>query len=206
MFNTGMAEFDPTVSGDDVNNWDRGIGNKAKVSIGGKHIPVNFELRMHYNRWMLAFGTELGVHLGKGWVERYPGTDGVKPDSDGEKGGIIATQDGDEVFKTRDFNFLNYVSLGLLLGKDAGIGLGPRVAVRLGRLDLPRANQLTFHGGYTLKAPGIEADGRIRPFIDADFRVGMIFPQTGSLQLMGGESASLVQPTFGMTAGVGTTF
>jgi len=196
MFNTAMVEFDPTITGDDVLGMGSTFDEKGGATLGGKHIPVNLELRLHYNRWMLAFGTELGVHLGDGWVERFPGTDG--------RDLIAKNADGEEELDWGSFNILNYMSFGVLLGKDAGIGLGPRAAIRFGKLDMPRANQLTLHAGYTLPAPGIEAEGRVRPFIDADFRAGMIFPQTGSLQLEG--DGGLSQPTFGLTAGVGTTF
>ena len=195
MFNTATVEFDPTVTGDDVIAMGSSLDEKAGASLGGEHIPVNFELRLHYNRWMAAFGVELGVHLGDGWVERYPGTDG--------RGLIAHNQSGEEELEVAPFNQLPYVSVGMLLGKDAGIGLGPRAAVRFGRANLPRANVLTVHGGYSQLMPGVEADGRVRPFIDADFRAGMILPLDGSLQL---EVGGVVQPAFGLTAGVGTTF
>jgi hypothetical protein len=196
QFNTWMVEFDPTITGGDIQDMGSSFDADAGASIGGKHIPVNLELRLHYNRWMLAFGTELGVHLGDGWVERYSGTDGLDV--------IAQNKSGEETLNTRSFNVLNYMSLGVLLGKDAGIGFGPRAAIRFGKMDMPRAGQVTLHGGYTHPAPGIEADGRIRPFIDADFRAGLILPLTGSLQLEADGATS--QPTFGMTAGVGTTF
>lgn len=207
QFNTGMLEFDPTVTGQDVIDMGANFDEKGDVTLGGEHIPVNFELRLHYNRWMVAFGAELGVHLGDGWVERYPGTDGralkvVAAKSDEAQ--AVTAGESDELLNTSAFNVLQYVSIGVLLGKDAGIGFGPRAAIRYGKINMPRATQLTLHGGYTHPAPGIEADGRVRPFVDADFRAGLIFPQTGSLQLEG--SGGLSQPTFGFTAGVGTTF
>jgi hypothetical protein len=197
QFNMWMVEFDPTITGNDVLGMGDTFSEKGGATIGGKHIPVNFELRMHYNRWMLAFGAELGVHLGDGWVERYPGTNGQE---------IVARDkdSGEETYQTRDFNVFNYVSLGVLLGKDAGIGFGPRAAIRFGKMDMPRAGQVTLHGGWTQPMPGVTADGRVRPFIDADFRAGLILPLTGSLQLEADGATS--QPTFGMTAGVGTTF
>ncbi len=111
---------------------------------------------------------------------------------------------GEEQFFTNKLNVLPYVSLGLLLGKDAGIGIGPRAAVRFGQTSVPYANVLTFHGGYSMLMPGVESSGRVRPFVDADFRAGMVLPQTGSVQLE--SDWGQIQPTFGFTAGVGTTF
>ena len=78
------------------------------------------------------------------------------------------------------------------------------MAVRFGRSKVPFSNVITFHGGYSQLMPGVESSGRVRPFVDADFRAGMVLPQTGSLQLE--SDGGLVQPTFGLTAGVGTTF
>ena len=203
MFNTASVAFAPDFTGGDYNTSDK-LDDIGKASLGGEHIPVNFELRLHYNRWMVAFGTELGIYLGDegAWVERYPGTDGLDL--------TVKDESGNEIFESSAFNQLPYVSVGMLLGKEAGIGLGPRAAVRFGRANLPRANVVTLHGGYSHLMPGVEADGRVRPFVDADFRVGMILPLNGSLQydlapdLESGES--LAQPTFGLTAGVGTTF
>ena len=106
------------------------------------------------------------------------------------------------------FNTLPYLSAAILLGKDAGIGIGPRAAFRWGKVDFPDAFVLTAHGGYSMLMPGVESSGRVRPFVDADFRAGLVMLRTGSLQSLGdaGLADGMIQPTFGLTAGVGTTF
>jgi hypothetical protein len=160
---------------------------------------------------MVAFGAEFGFYTGDaaGWTERYPGTDGlssmvvaVPP-----RGQEYTYSIDDEIYRETTLNFLSYLSVGVLLGKDAGIGLGPRAAIRWGRMEIPRAFVFTLHGGYSTLMPGVEADGRVRPFLDADFRLGMLLPENGSLQLdLGAPTVGTSQPVFGLTAGVGTTF
>ena len=196
MWNTATALIDTEqVSAEELRGASS-LEDRAGVELGTSHIPVNAELRLHYNRLMAAVGWEIGFHTGDGWTERYKGTDGINL--------MVTGGSGEEILETNKLNVLPYVSLGVLLGKDAGIGIGPRAAVRFGQTSIPYANVLTFHGGYSQLMPGVESSGRVRPFIDADFRAGMVLPQTGSVQLE--SDGALVQPTFGLTAGVGTTF
>ena len=173
------------------------------MSSGRSHTPLNGELRGHYNRLMFAVGVEFGLHAGYRdrdfWEERYPGT---------FEDGVIATKDGLPAVQEAVFNTLPYLSAAILLGKDAGIGIGPRAAFRWGKVDFPDAFVLTAHGGYSMLMPGVESSGRVRPFVDADFRAGLVMLRTGSLQSLGdaGLADGMIQPTFGLTAGVGTTF
>lgn len=206
MWNTAMAVIDSSQVEPGELTGTTSLEDRAGVELGSSHIPVNAELRVHYNRLMAAVGLEAGFHMGDGWTERYKGSDGrsttlVDPSDPCITGGAAECT---EVLRTETLNVMPYISVGVLLGKDAGIGIGPRAAVRFGQTTVPHANVLTLHGGYSQFMPGVESSGRVRPFIDADFRVGMVLPQTGSLQLEG--DGGLSQPTFGLTAGVGTTF
>ncbi len=207
------------------------------------YIPVNFELRGHYNRLMVALGSEFGFNTGgpEGdlqWIERYhtngrPGAVVIDPvgeherqvlDEDGEPvpvldedGVPVLDDDGNPVFETESFPFgqnvyneveINrnlYLGVSAVLGRDAGIGFGPRIGARIGWTNVPYALQTTAHVGVTLAPPGIKPLGnRVRPFIDVDGRVGLSFPFSTSLAH--GDEPITALPVFGLTAGVGTTF
>ena len=197
MFNTAMVD---TFFNEVGNQYDA----RVTVRSGLSHTPFNGELRGHYNRLMFAVGIEFGLVAGSKdgefWEERYPGTfeDGVD----------VVDSNGNGAIRRAAFNSLPYLSAGVLLGKDAGIGIGSRVAIRWGKADFPDAYVLTAHGGHSMLMPGVESSGRVRPFVDADFRAGLVMLRTGSLQALGdgGLADGMIQPTFGLTAGVGTTF
>jgi hypothetical protein len=163
------------------------VGNIAEIDLSAAYVPANFEFRAHFSRFMGAVGIEFGYK--DAWVERFYGTDG--------SGGTAS------IYDSTTLNRHTYVSLGYLVGRDAGIGLGPRIAFRVGSVNLPDATQVSAHFGWSQVAPVGEFEGRVRPFIDADFRAGMLFPGAGSLQLEDGGGS---QAFFGLTAGVGSTF
>ena len=178
-------------------------------------IPLNFELRGHYNRLMLAFGMEFGFNTKPEevpWIERYYLHGRPKDESQ------VVTQncsedgtDGDgalpcpEVFNQVKINRDSYFGIGVVFGRDAGIGLGPRLAMRIGWTNVPHAAQLTGHFGWTLDAPIIGNVGeRVRPFLDIDARAGAVLPLKNSITIDGGEyKPGLV---YGITGGIGTTF
>jgi hypothetical protein len=99
-------------------------------------------------------------------------------------------------------NWNPYMSVGALLGRDAGVGFGPRLVARFGKTNVPYAFQSTLHFGWTLPPPMIKPVGdRVRPYVDIDVRGGVAVPFKASLAHEGG-----VKPVFGAVAGVGTTF
>ena len=173
----------------------------------GRH-SFNFELRGHYNRLMVNFGGEWGLSIGddENFVEYYqtPGKQG-KPNQGGDKtyddvGAVKGLKscepvmkDGkatgkyecdkiSDVYNIRRFNRDIYLGLGVVFGRDAGIGFGPRLAWRWGWVNMPHGYQTTLHFGWAWQPPIPAASGRVRPLIDLDLRGGVYSgsPEPGS--------------------------
>ena len=225
MYNDATVEYDETKYQDELKAQagdpgavpDPAAGINAKL--GEAYIPVAFELRGHYNRLMLAIGGEFGFGTGgqsgdTTWIETYrtPG----EPDAQVvlvEKEAFTDPDTGEtstrnvvkkKVYNERMINRDLYFSTGVVFGRDAGIGFGPRLAFRVGWTNVPYALQTTAHLGWTLAPPGIKPLGdRVRPFVDVDGRVGASWPFIPSLAHTDPISVS---PVFGIVAGVGTTF
>jgi hypothetical protein len=175
--------------------------------------PINLELRGHYNRLMIALGAEFGINLNddeKPWVERYY-THGLKP-TEGTVTTDNCAENGDlpcpEVFNHVKANRDLYLGVGVVMGRDAGIGFGPRLVTRVGWTNVPHAFQWTGHFGWTLDAPIIPNVGeRVRPFLDIDGRIGGVFPLANSLALSGSDPYfNRIGLVFGIVGGIGTTF
>jgi hypothetical protein len=104
----------------------------------------------------------------------------------------------------------------VVLGRDAGIGFGPRFAARFGWTNIPHAFQTTAHFGYAYQLPFPKAGGRVRPLVDADLRGGMAIARSRSLQRDLAASTQNdndedndegnIMPVFGLNIGVGLTF
>ena len=155
------------------------------------------------------------------WVENYY-TSGHRPsvvfdqadvepitDEEGaildDDGSYRYTVEDSPVYNEKKMNRLLYITHAVVLGKDAAIGLGPRIGLQVGWTNLPYALQTTLHAGWTLQMPGFEkATNRVRPIVDIDLRGGTSFPLRYSLSK--DEHRITVDPLFGLTAGVGTTF
>lgn len=193
-------------------------------------LPFNFELRGHYNRLMVNFGGEWGMSLGdeEKFVEYFqtPGKQG-KPKQGGDKTynnvgavqGLKSCKDpeGDgtyecgnisDVYNIRRFNRDLYLGLGVLFGRDAAIGFGPRLAWRWGWVNMPHGYQTTMHFGWAFQPSIPEGGDRVRPLIDLDIRGGAGIPVRRSLRIEAAEelNESRVQPVFGANLGVGLTF
>ena len=186
------------------------------------YIPLPFELRAHYNRLMLGVGVEAGISSELSFAERYilPGhVDGVVYDDadakyDATKEGDTYSYEGQEIGEGEDppdwqqairyesINATAYFTGGVVLGRDAGLGLGPRIALRVGLMNLPHALSTTAHFGWSMPLPGAKLDSRIRPYVDVDGRVGAIIPLPESL-LWGDTTPA--SPILALTAGIGTT-
>jgi hypothetical protein len=180
-------------------------------------VPVDFQLRGHFNRLMFGFGVQLGSNVadekkgGGKWRERYQTQDPeegakhivvqeVEPDEFDPGGGYV------EAFKELEWQRLIYGTLGVVLLKDAPFGMGPRGYVRVGWYNAPHAIDLTGHIGIT-EEPSFgkkEYKGRVAPLLDADFFAGAMIPFGDSLYIVGGKPTVL--PTFGFTVGTGFTF
>lgn len=187
------------------------------------YVPINFELRAHYNRLMIGVGAEIGVNTDGSFVDRYilPGMeDGVvyadaSGDYDHPQEGDTFGYEGQELDEENPPDWVEalhyetsnrhlYVTGGVVFGRDAGLGIGPRAAVRVGWTNLPYALNATAHFGWTIAIPG-GPTGRIRPYVDLDGRVGAAFPFQPSLYHIGADTDVPVSPIFGLTAGIGTT-
>ena len=202
-------------------------------------LPFNLELRGHYNRLMVNFGAEFSLGLTDGGEIQGTGDDTGRlieyyqhpgNNDQGGKDEVFAVQDptancetnGDgnlvcaEVYNIRDFNRYLYLGTGVVLGRDAGIGFGPRFAARFGWTNIPHAFQTTGHFGWALQPPIPQAGGRVRPMLDADLRGGVAIARERSLQrdLAASTQAdndedndeSNVMPVFGLNIGIGLTF
>ncbi len=243
MFNGATLTFDNEIGEDDaeVPGLDS-VRSKADKSLENAFLPVNFEFRAHYNRLMVNLGAEFGYNTAEDavWIERY-----YLPKHQSElDGSIIAVStnqqerdpggDGelDEAYHMTNWNRYMYMGVGYVMGRDAGLGFGPRLALRTGWTNLPHAWQTTGHFGWTIQPPVGEFGKRFRPLVDADFRGGISVAAKNSLQrdvacysnperdgcenvvVEEGEeefSAELkdegiVSPIFGLTAGIGFTF
>lgn len=175
-------------------------------------IPLNFELRGHYNRLMVAIGGEFGFNPKPDeapWIERYY-INGYKKDEVDvvkENCNRDETLHGQcpEIFNNVSVNRDLYLGVAVVMGRDAGLGLGPRLGTRVGWTNVPHAVQWTGHFGWTFDMPGVGTLGeRVRPFLDADARAGVSLPLANSINLDGGEfKPGLV---YGLMGGIGTTF
>lgn len=218
MYNDAVPVFDvnanpPSVGSNDPlgdlvqNNVD------AEIQLAPAYVPLNLELRAHYNRLMVAMGWEFGFNTGGAdrnaqWIERFqtPGYDDSVvtsvdvDDADGDDD----TTESLPVYHEVGFNREFYLGVSALLGRDAGVGFGPRIGGRVGWTDVPYALQPTLNVGWNVAPPVLKLRGdRVRPFLDLDLRAGMSIPFKTSLAYT--ESFEF-HPVFGATAGVGSTF
>jgi len=227
LFSTGLLFNGAAVSvDDDLSDEDSlapdDVAQPSRVSkeLDAAMIPFNFELRGHYNRLMINFGAEFGYNAAKdaeGWIEYYqtPGNrdarayeiTGCEPDDD--PSGNTTCESIEVAHNQRTFNRYLYMGAGVVLGRDAGIGFGPRFAARFGWTNLPHAFQPTGHFGWAIQPPIGDFGGRVRPLVDLDLRGGVAWALPKSLQLdladESGEESS-VMPVFGATIGAGFTF
>lgn len=210
---------------DSVAPGDIADDSRIDVDLDPATIPFHFELRGHYNRLMINLGAEFGYEAGTGggWIEHYqtPGrnddTVTIDPDASGceevrigedENGNPITVQDCGNlvtVLNNKLFNRYLYLGAGVVLGRDAGIGFGPRFAARVGWTNLPHAIQTTGHFGWSIQPGFLPASERVRPLIDADARLGLAIPYKKSLLKDVGDKKAL-QEVFGLTVGIGLTF
>mgnify|MGYP007044688038 FL=1 len=272
MMNAGVAfgTVDYTAPADDdlQNNVDSQEPGEAPDIAGGidqfadiapivDGIPVEWQLRMHYNRLMFGFGLQYKIGLGTAedpsFADAYQTDEKQRPASGGEgghyavKNADVACEPGDaaaqvpgcfdpdtgaeivngtktvQVLALRERRIQRqvYGILGVMLGRDAASGWGPRGYIRYGWTNAPHAVLLDAHAGYTARVGKDNKDenrtGRVRALLDIDFFGGVLLPFRNSIYMRSwadiersGEAHFLRvgKPfaTFGFTAGAGITF
>ena len=195
--------------------------------------PLDFQLRGHYNRLMMASGVQFKVGLnGPGsytdlyqvnGADNHSAVELVATDcGPGDEGvtGCVGTGDsvqGTKVvnqlaLRERSLQRLVYATIGVVLGRDAAVGFGPRGYLRFGWYNAPHAVDMTAHLGMTPKLggepEGDERPGRARLLADFDVFAGVLAPYQDSLYVSRYGFMAVGKPiaTFGFTAGLGTTF
>lgn len=233
MYNGADPTFDTDITPTDVGNVDNtdatSVVDRFSPNLTTAYIPVDLQLRGHYNRLMVEVGMEAGFSPGNtdensAWTENYwlpKHTSGYvfgqgdvsQVDTDGDgitdtgDDGALYTAEGTPVYNEQKINRLLYIEHAVVLGRDAGIGLGPRIGLAIGYTNLPHAVQSTLHAGWTLAVPGVKpTNGRVRPILDVDLRGGGSFPLPNSLSYKDTKTHITLDPVFGLTAGFGTTF
>lgn len=168
-------------------------------------LPFNLQLRLHYGRAIVIggvnatwkIGTEMAidpatlaeVEVPAKWRDYYQ-TDG---------NGVIAGQ-----LKERVFSRTMYGGLGVMLMKDAAIGVGPRGYIQVGGTNVPHALDMTLHAGLTTKGP-IDMGNRVRTLIDVDFFGGVQLPMAETVYTDETGKPTLF-PLLGLNAMAGITF
>lgn len=132
----------------------------------------------------------------------------VDKSADGADFSHYNCQELNDAYNVRRFNRDLWLGAGVVFGRDAGIGFGPRLAWRWGWVNMPHGYQTTLHFGYAVQPPIPQASGRVRPLIDLDLRGGIAIPVRRSLrlELSEAEGKTRIEPVFGANLGVGLTF
>jgi len=179
-------------------------------------LPVSFELRGHWGRLMVGLGMDFAANMQNGgkWRE-IPQTrtrdqlvtnvgDPANPEyevvtdtrgANAQQGQRILVEESNgasevltnPVMIERTWQRGVFLSTGVVLGKDAAYGFGPRVAMRTGWYNAPHAVDVTGHVGWSVKAPigkKKKVDGRVYPVIDTDLFGGAAMPFRDSIFLI----------------------
>ncbi len=224
MYNDAAISFDEEVTQTEAESQYIDVRNHVNLETAAGELPLNFELRGHYNRLMVNVGIEAGLNLAAGsdgWVENYQF--GKNNDTTAALTGCRYVDSGEvdendnpvyewdcsgeiyEVYNQRMFNRNLYFGSAVVLGRNAGLGFGPRIGFRMGWKNIPHGLQPTLNLGWAMQPPMPEGGERVRPLIDIDLRGGVIVANGRSLAIPEGETYK-IYPLFGMTLGVGLTF
>lgn len=153
-------------------------------------LPMSAMLRLHYGRAFVPLGVEISPSLSEGpWSDRHQ----VR----GE--GTVTAPDGSELMKELPINRGFYTGLGVVLFKDAALGIGPRGWIKTGWLNVPHVLDISAHAGITAEPPGKERTGRTRLVVDVEGYAGALVP-------FGDTVYEKAMPNFGIAAGGGVTF
>ncbi len=178
-------------------------------------LPINIELRVHYNRLMASVGAQFALNLQDegSWIERYytPVENDeykvIDPNctEDTDSDGTTEDCSNDEKYKTSKWNRYIYTGGSILLLKDAGLGLGPRIGFRIGWSNMPYAIQPSLNVGYNATLDVFSFNDRVKAFADVDVTIGAAIPIGHSL-LASKNGGTGIGPVVGIIASVGSTF
>jgi hypothetical protein len=175
-------------------------------------IPIGVEFRAHFLRLMVNFGVKGTLGIGVKLEDAAP--PGEEEEEEGDPIGDASLGDlkvwsdycqangackDNNIIRSLSMNRTIYTGFGVVLGKNAAAGYGPRGTIQVGFTNAPHTIDITIHPGYTMKAPLKGFEGRIRPIIDAELFGGVLIPY-GETKF----SSPLWQA--GLSLGVGTTF
>ncbi len=199
----------------------RGHYNRLMVNFGAE---FGYNASSNADGWVEYYQTpgnnddpNLGAYRVKGCTPIYnydSDGDGTNDAYQDDSGNIVDSPPQEcnsieAVYNERTFNRNLWLGLGVVLGRDAGIGFGPRFALRWGWTNMPHGWQATGHFGWAVQPPIGDFGGRVRPIVDLDLRGGVAIARPRSLQLdlaAQDSSENAVMPVFGGTLGVGFTF
>jgi hypothetical protein len=194
----------------------------VKMTPGG--LPIDFQIRGQFNRFMFGFGAQFATNIAGGsdgkWHDRYQ-TNGnvVVPRSSTVADDGVDPADATvnpEVLRDLQWSRALYGNIGVFLLRDAAYGIGPRLFVRGGWHNAPHAIEATGHIGFT-EDPSFgkkEYKGRVVPLIDLDLFAGALIPFGDTIFVGQPRDAGdlsqgyrpIVLPHLGFTAGFGFSF
>ncbi|HMV69599.1 MAG TPA: hypothetical protein PKA64_22345, partial [Myxococcota bacterium] len=205
---------------------------KSFLQLRPAGVPLDFQLRGHFNRLMFGFGVQFDASVDPkaagGWADRYQvGPDNmvirrpelVDSDDPDDVPDEIVVDEGTfgEQLHEEQFSRLIYGTLGVVLLKNATYGIGPRGYLRAGWYNVPHMVDLSGHIGIT-SDPSFgkkEYKGRVVGLLDLDLFAGILVPfgQTvlNTTVLKDPDDASkgyksVVVPNLGFTLGGGFSF
>ncbi len=224
MYNKAAISFDDEVSQTEAESQYIDVRNHVELETAAGELPIDAQLRLHYNRLMVAFGFQAGLNLASssdGWVENYQFGDNNDDtaaltgcrwvDEVVEGGEVVAEGYWDcsgeiyEVYNQHLFNRTLYFGPAVVLGRNAGIGFGPRIGLRMGWKNMPHTLEPMLTLGWALQPPMPEGGERVRPLVDIELRGGVDVAYGRSLAIPEDETYE-IYPVFGMTVGAGLTF
>ncbi len=227
---------------------DQFAGGLAPIIDG---VPIDWQLRGHYNRLMMSFGLQYKIGFGgaddPSFVDSYqtdrdiavepasvncPDTqaafdalsDSQQEQCDPEGLGFSDTSQEYTsqvlALRERQIQRLVYMTIGVVLKRDASSGWGPRGYLRFGWTNAPHAIDMTAHVGYTARIGRSDSEnkkdedrgGRVRAILDVDLFGGVLAPYRNSIYMAPYDGTNrflfVGKPfaTFGFTAGAGLTF
>lgn len=226
---------DPTAGVDAVK---RGLDVLPKLAPAG--IPLHFHLRGHYGRLLVTTGLEFSANVSSEGVWRGlyqtdsklgsnhelkkidtvevlvpddPTNTGVDCAVEGAPCSLTEVDVEVDVLRERTWQRLVFLGTGVVMGRNAAIGFGPRLLLRTGWYNAPHAVDLTGHAGWSAQAPfSKEANGRVRPLVDVNLYGGAMIPYRDSVRTQGDNGRGLPKKIgdpflrFGFQVSAGLTF
>jgi hypothetical protein len=197
------------------------VGLQYKIGFGGADDP-SFVDSYQTDRDIAVKPTEVPCPDNE---QDLDGQTGINTDGCYDDYNIYLGPDGNYTTQTlalreRQIQRLVYMTIGVVLKRDASSGWGPRGYLRFGWTNAPHAIDMTAHVGYTARVGRSDSEnkkdedrgGRVRAILDVDFFGGVLAPYRNSIYMApyDGRNRFLLvgKPfaTFGFTVGAGLTF